>query len=199
MNKTGMLLTGMGIGAGLMYILDPDRGRRRRALARDKAVRTWNRSERYVGKVSRDLANRTRGLAHETKRAITGEEHDEGERKTAPDLRNENWSPATRVVAAALGGGVAIYGYKRGGLLGRTATALGMGLLTRGLMNRSIPMLRRGVIGKAGDKVASIVGSGIESITHGSERESRGRAEGDGKGNPYGPLSPLTPTTQQGY
>ncbi len=195
MNNTGMLLTGMGIGAGLMYILDPDRGRRRRALARDKAVSTWNRSERYVGKVSRDVANRTRGLAHEAKRAIAGEESEERQHRMAPDILSENWSPATRVLAAALGGGVAVYGYKRGGLLGKTATALGMGLLTRGLMNRSVPMLRRGVIGKAGDKVASMVGSGIESITHGSERESRGRAEGDGKGNPYGPLSPLTPTT----
>jgi hypothetical protein len=149
--------------------------------------------------VSRDLANRTRGLAHETKRAITGEEHREGERRTAPAQIDENWSPATRVVAAALGGGIAVYGYKRGGLFGKTATALGMGLLTRGLMNRGVPMLRRGVIGKAGDKVASMVGSGIESITHGSERESRGRAEGDGKGNPYGPLSPLAPTTAQGH
>lgn len=197
MNNAGMLLTGMGIGAGLMYILDPDRGRRRRALARDKAVRTWNRSERYVEKVSRDVANRTRGLAHETKRAITGQARETGER-SAPDAMYENWSPATRAVAAALGGGIAVYGFKRGGLLGKTATALGLGLLARGLMNRSVPMLRKGVIGKAGDKVASMVGSGIESLTHGSERESLGRAQGDSKGNPYRPLSPLTPTTAQG-
>ncbi len=36
--KTIALLSGIGVGAALMYVLDPDRGRRRRALARDKAV-----------------------------------------------------------------------------------------------------------------------------------------------------------------
>lgn len=42
---------GAGLGAGLMYLLDPEGGRRRRAAARDKANRA-----------GRDLAGRSRGL-----------------------------------------------------------------------------------------------------------------------------------------
>lgn len=38
----GSLLIAAAIGAGLMYLLDPDGGRRRRALARDKAVHLKN-------------------------------------------------------------------------------------------------------------------------------------------------------------
>ena len=191
MNNTGMLLTGIGIGAGLMYILDPDRGRRRRALARDKAVKTWNRSERYLEKVGRDLANRTRGLAQETKRAITGEKH----RSTASDGMNAGCSPTTRVLAAALGGGITVYGYKRGGLLGKTAATLGIGLLTRGVMNRSAPVLGTGMIAKAGDKVASVVGDRIEALTHSSENQSRRRAGADGKANLRGPQWSPAPAT----
>ena len=45
--RTGaMLLGGLGLGAALMYVLDPERGKRRRALVRDKAVRAAHKSKR---------------------------------------------------------------------------------------------------------------------------------------------------------
>ena len=54
---------GAALGAGLMYFLDPDRGRRRRALVRDKARRLTTLLERGTDKTKRDLANRGRGIA----------------------------------------------------------------------------------------------------------------------------------------
>jgi len=52
-----------GIGAGLMYLLDPDRGARRRALVRDKSVHAVHRMNDLLDKSARDLAYRARGLA----------------------------------------------------------------------------------------------------------------------------------------
>ncbi|HEX5759963.1 MAG TPA: BON domain-containing protein [Thermoanaerobaculia bacterium] len=59
------LLGGVGLGAGLMFLLDPDRGRRRRALVRDKAVRSLNVTGEALRKTGKDLGNRTRGVAAE--------------------------------------------------------------------------------------------------------------------------------------
>ena len=51
------------LAAGLMYFLDPDHGRRRRAMARKQAVHAWHRGTDAACTTSRDLRNRTVGLA----------------------------------------------------------------------------------------------------------------------------------------
>lgn len=56
---------GAGLGAGLMYLLDPQGGRRRRALARDKTVSALKTSGNAALKTGKDLGNRTKGLVHE--------------------------------------------------------------------------------------------------------------------------------------
>jgi uncharacterized membrane protein len=59
----GAALTGLGVGVGLMYFLDPERGRRRRALARDKLAHTLNVTTDAAGTTARDLAHRAAGTA----------------------------------------------------------------------------------------------------------------------------------------
>jgi osmotically-inducible protein OsmY len=72
--RTGaMLLGGMGLGAALMYVLDPQRGKRRRALVRDKAVHAAHKTGDALDARSRDFRNRARGVAAEVK-AMTGSE-----------------------------------------------------------------------------------------------------------------------------
>ena len=67
MNKTLALLGGIGAGAAAMYFLDPDRGARRRALVRDKAVGLKNDASQAITGKAKDLRNRAQGLAHEAK------------------------------------------------------------------------------------------------------------------------------------
>ncbi|HKH90537.1 MAG TPA: SRPBCC family protein [Gemmatimonadaceae bacterium] len=55
-------LAAVGLGATAMYFLDPQRGRRRRHLMRDKFVHAAKEARGAVGSTSRDLQNRAGGL-----------------------------------------------------------------------------------------------------------------------------------------
>ena len=69
-----LLLGGAALGAGVMYMLDPDRGNRRRALCRDQLLSAGNKTGMYAGKLSRDLRNRAQGLVAETRARFRHEE-----------------------------------------------------------------------------------------------------------------------------
>ena len=58
--------TGLFLGAIAMFIFDPQQGRRRRALARDKMARYGNEVGSYVSGAAKDLGNRAYGVAKET-------------------------------------------------------------------------------------------------------------------------------------
>lgn len=59
------LLTSVGLGAGLMYFLDPQYGNRRRALVRDKANSWVNSMDNFLDGANEDMRNRTRGVLAE--------------------------------------------------------------------------------------------------------------------------------------
>ncbi len=61
------ILGGVGIGAALMFLLDPKGGSRRRALIKDKAVSLTTDAQKAIDKKSKDLSNRAKGLMHEAK------------------------------------------------------------------------------------------------------------------------------------
>jgi hypothetical protein len=64
------MLSGVGLGIGLMYLLDPAGGRRRRALARDKIARTINVGTDAIGTTGRDLTHRAAGTAARLRRGM---------------------------------------------------------------------------------------------------------------------------------
>jgi len=67
----------LGVGAALMYLLDPDRGARRRKLVVDKLVRLGHTATDAVDTTRRDLGNRTHGLAAEARRRFRSDEADD--------------------------------------------------------------------------------------------------------------------------
>jgi hypothetical protein len=56
------LLVGAALGAGVIYMMDPQNGRRRRALVRDKLVRASHVTRDAVDTAVRDAVNRSRGM-----------------------------------------------------------------------------------------------------------------------------------------
>lgn len=62
-----------GAGAGLMYLLDPRSGRRRRALVADKSRHGANVAGSKLSATASDIGNRTRGLTTETLSRFRGD------------------------------------------------------------------------------------------------------------------------------
>jgi hypothetical protein len=92
-NRT--LLAGVGLGAALAFVLDPDRGARRRARARDKMAWAVRNTRDGLDATARDLPNRARGMAASTQ---------------------SHWAPATRALVsmtAIVASGLLISAYAR--------------------------------------------------------------------------------------
>lgn len=120
MNKNILFLGGIGIGAGLMYMLDPDKGRRRRALARDAVNHVVSVTDHAVGKTSRDLGNRADGVTAELKKLFRCEEADD--QVLAARVRSQlgrNVSHSHAINVATSQGRVTLSGHILAGEVGR--------------------------------------------------------------------------------
>ena len=68
-------LRGAAFGAAAMYLLDPDKGRRRRAIARDKAASLLADAGETLCEATRDVANRAQGAGARALRSLHREEN----------------------------------------------------------------------------------------------------------------------------
>lgn len=75
MNKA--LLLGAGVGAAAMFLLDPDRGKRRRALVRDKFALATRMTGECMEVTGRDLRNRTLGTLKSIQSRLASEQPDD--------------------------------------------------------------------------------------------------------------------------
>ena len=74
-SDTGLwILASFGLGAALMYLFDPQAGRRRRALLRDQYDHLCRRFEDAQRVVVRDASHRAIGLMAQARRAIRSDE-----------------------------------------------------------------------------------------------------------------------------
>lgn len=71
--KTGLImgLAGMGLGSGLMFFLDPARGKQRRAVVRDRAKRTSRQIEKAAKSIDRSAHDFAKSADHLTKLAFS--------------------------------------------------------------------------------------------------------------------------------
>lgn len=128
-------------GAALAtYYFDPEQGRRRRALVRDKVQSGTTRMQHSARVAAVDARNRARGTLAELRKKLAGREGS-GQKL---GITQENWAPATRFGAGAAGAGLAAWS-----LLHRSAAApilflTGAALLTRVGTNMSFRRLAGG-------------------------------------------------------
>jgi len=72
--RTNWLFSGLVLGALTMFLLDPDKGRRRRALARDKIYSAGVKTRKRIDAKSRDLTNRAKGLRAEARHMMSADD-----------------------------------------------------------------------------------------------------------------------------
>ena len=152
-------LISLGLGAALMYLMDPQAGRKRRADLRNQVEATTRKVQRGKEMVVRDATNRAQGAIIETRKFLqsTRQKIEDGSiMDVDPQAIRQrmsgfmgpwgktHWSPAERALAGSLGAGLAVGGYARGGLKGIVMFLLGTGLLARAATNRDIASLARG-------------------------------------------------------
>jgi gas vesicle protein len=77
MNNSQSFVFGVIVGAGTAYLLDPDRGRRRRALLRDQLVHAGHEAGDAARGGLRHARNRAGGLAHEAKAQLLDRDADD--------------------------------------------------------------------------------------------------------------------------
>lgn len=64
------MVCGVALGAFTMFLLDPAKGNRRRALVRDKMYSALVRTRKRIDAKSRDVANRAKGLGAEARHIL---------------------------------------------------------------------------------------------------------------------------------
>jgi hypothetical protein len=118
MTGQGQLITGVVVGAGAMYLLDPECGARRRSLLQERGA-----------EVGHQLSDRFPAVG-----ALASPRQSAG-----PD--QEKWSPRIRLILGAAGGLMAVKGLRTRGVGGEVLTALGTALLARAVSSTPPPPL----------------------------------------------------------
>jgi uncharacterized membrane protein len=145
----------LGLGAALMYLCDPQSGRKRRADLQNQAESALRDLQRARDVLVRDAGNRAHGAIAQTRRWVDkrkavregtwpGGEEAAGAARGVLAAMDGPWSPTSRAAAGALGAGMVTYGYFCGGLRGFLYGLIGGGLVARATTNREIASLVKG-------------------------------------------------------
>jgi len=166
------LLAGAGLGAGLMYIFDPQMGRRRRALARDKTVSLAHEAQDAAEVVAKDMKNRAQGLASGDLSVLAGG------RQALEHPLSGGWSPTGRTLMAMAGGGLFLYGLTEDAPLSCLLGTVGLALAAEGITNAGLDDLRR-VPQQVADTARDVAGLATDAASRASDSLGFGRERGE--------------------
>src|SRR5262245_44132387 len=113
----GLGMLAAGVGAGVMFLLDPQAGRRRRAILRDKTLSLGRHASVAVDKTARDVKNRAHGTVVSIKSGHV--------RRLHPAILNASWPPAIRFIVGTAGGAITMAGLAKGGAAGSLLGTIG--------------------------------------------------------------------------
>lgn len=129
--RKGRLLVGMAIGAGLVYLLDPESGERRR--------------DRLRTRIQDRLGDERAGnLAPETPIGRYGSRHDDIVGLESATLQRKPGLGSMDRLLALAGGALTLYGLARRGLIGVAARTVGAGMLWSEVREARDPARRAG-------------------------------------------------------
>ena len=130
MNRAMSFLTAAGLGAGMMFFLDPRNGRRRRAFVRDKMIRLSHEIQDAGEVIRHDVRNRLQGLAAGDLTVLIG-----GKNALRGNPLRGSWSPAGRTLLGVIGGGLFLSGLRRQAPTACVLGTAGLALIIEGVTN----------------------------------------------------------------
>lgn len=150
--------TSVGIGAGLMYFLDPQQGSRRREQTRDQFHRFRNSVVQARNAISRDIRQCTTGLVSEVRSLFQHNGHHSPSPRTqesleqsesqgvssfqgneGPGVFREDWNPSTEFWIGAAAAGFVLYGLIRGAPSSSILGGAAIGMLVQRAFQESNP------------------------------------------------------------
>ncbi|HEV2705691.1 MAG TPA: hypothetical protein VGV59_07175 [Pyrinomonadaceae bacterium] len=103
-NGALMLLYGLGLGAALMYLLDPEHGERRRERLSERLAGLSNRTADLAGKTTRELRGRAQDVVSQASGLLRRQGSDSGQAQTQGETGSAETGAAASAGAAGAGG-----------------------------------------------------------------------------------------------
>lgn len=132
-----VFLTGACLGAAGMYLLDPNRGARRRGVVRDQFIHAARKTADGLDAARRDLAHRAQGTWAEvqSRRGATNTPDRAVIERLSAEFIQREWSPAARTLAGSVGSALVAYAAARRDVFATLFGLAGTALVLRAATN----------------------------------------------------------------
>jgi len=154
MRELFMIVKALGLGAGLMYLLDPESGPQRRSKLRRQALEAaavvGDETDKLISTAGHKLAEQGCQICDQIKHAVTGNGHHHSKPATAVpesvaavEVAEEPKAEAacpfaeSRLLTGISGSVLLAYGLRSRSPFALLATAIGVGLLTKAILHET--------------------------------------------------------------